>query len=171
MCPCCPKVRSLWSDIDGMLSTIKEEQSAVHSVLKGDVDQYILDGTDQVLRIPRCLLERIEQLPHRVRQKRNVSAPPSLTLCVYLFFLMYGFYFQLSSGNVYEANQLNLLFVMELMTHTLQLLKVERSRVSHVPKPQLSPHHLREKCRQMGRTLQDLHLIRYTSSCSHVSLL
>uniref|UniRef100_A0A3B4H6H5 HAUS augmin like complex subunit 6 n=1 Tax=Pundamilia nyererei TaxID=303518 RepID=A0A3B4H6H5_9CICH len=124
-------VRSLWSAIDGMLSAIKEEQSAVESVLKGDVDQYTLDGTDQVLKIPRCLLERIEQLPH-----------------------------QLSSGNVYEANQLNLLCVMELMTHAAQLLKEERCRVSHAPVPQLNPQHLQEMSRQMARTLQDLHLIR-----------
>uniref|UniRef100_A0A3Q4GLB5 HAUS augmin-like complex, subunit 6 n=1 Tax=Neolamprologus brichardi TaxID=32507 RepID=A0A3Q4GLB5_NEOBR len=128
---CYPKVRSLWSAIDGMLSAIKEEQSAVESVLKGDVDQYTLDGTDQVLKIPRCLLERIEQLPH-----------------------------QFSSGNVYEANQLNLLCVMELMTHAAQLLKEERCRVSHAPVPQLNPQHLQEMSRQMARTLQDLHLIR-----------
>ncbi|KAE8279022.1 HAUS augmin-like complex subunit 6 [Larimichthys crocea] len=125
------RVRSLWSDIDGMLWAIKEEQHAVESVLKGDVDQYILDGTDRVLRIPRTLLERVEQLPH-----------------------------QLSSGNVYEAGQLNLLCVLELMNHTLQLLKEERSRVAHAPKPQLSPKHLQEKCQQMARVLQNLHLIR-----------
>lgn len=57
----------MWSAIDGMLSTTKEEQHAVESVLKGDVDQYILDGTDRSLKIPRCLLERVEQLPHQVR--------------------------------------------------------------------------------------------------------
>lgn len=62
----CLQVRSLWSDIDGMLSTNKEEQHIVESVLKGDVDQYKLDGTDRVLQIPRSLLERIEQLPHQV---------------------------------------------------------------------------------------------------------
>ncbi|XP_042368535.1 HAUS augmin-like complex subunit 6 [Plectropomus leopardus] len=125
------RVRSLWSDIDGMLSAIKEEQHAVESVLKGDVDQYILDGTDRGLKIPRSLLERIEQLPH-----------------------------QLSSGNVYEAGQLNLLCVLELMNHALQLLREERCRVSHAPKPQLSPEHLQEKCQQMARALQNLHLIR-----------
>ncbi|XP_041821248.1 HAUS augmin-like complex subunit 6 isoform X2 [Chelmon rostratus] len=125
------KVRSLWSAIDGMLSTTQEEQHAVGSVLKGDVDQYILDGTDRVLKIPRSLLERIEQLPH-----------------------------QLSSGNVYEAGQLNLLCVLELMNHALQLLKEERCRVSHAPKPQLSPQHLQEKCQQMARVLQNLHLTR-----------
>ncbi|XP_010793178.1 HAUS augmin-like complex subunit 6 [Notothenia coriiceps] len=125
------KVRSLWSDIDGMLSTTKEEQNVVESVLKGDVDQYILDGTDQVLQIPRSLLERIEQLPH-----------------------------QLSSGNVYEAGQLNLLSVFELTNHALQLLREERCRVSEAPKPQLSPQQLQVKCQQMARALQNLHLIR-----------
>ncbi|XP_076581223.1 HAUS augmin-like complex subunit 6 [Chaetodon auriga] len=125
------KVRSLWSAIDGMLSTTKEEQHAVGSVLKGDVDQYILDGTDRALKIPRSLLERVEQLPH-----------------------------QLSSGNVYEAGQLNLLCVLELMNHALELLKEERCRVSHAPKPQLSPRHLQEKCLQMARVLQNLHLTR-----------
>lgn len=65
-------MRSLWSDIDGMLSATKEEQNVVESVLKGDVDQYILDGTDQVLQIPRSLLERIEQLPHQVSEDQSV---------------------------------------------------------------------------------------------------
>ncbi|XP_051285061.1 HAUS augmin-like complex subunit 6 [Dicentrarchus labrax] len=125
------QVRSLWSTIDGMLSTTKEDQHAVESVLKGDVDQYVLDGTDRVLKIPRCLLERVEQLPH-----------------------------QLSSGNVYEAGQLNLLCVLELMNHALQLLREECCRVAHAPKPQLSPEHLQEKCQQMARVLQNLHLIR-----------
>ncbi|XP_034712357.1 HAUS augmin-like complex subunit 6 isoform X1 [Etheostoma cragini] len=124
-------VRSLWSDIDRMRSTIKEEQHAVESVLKGEVDQYVLDGTDRVLNIPRCLLERIEQLPH-----------------------------QMSSGNVYEAGQLNVLCVLELTKHALQLLREERCRVSHAPKPRLSPQHLQDKCQQMARALQNLHLIR-----------
>ncbi|XP_058482215.1 HAUS augmin-like complex subunit 6 [Solea solea] len=125
------KVRSLWADIDQMLSTIKEEQSSVASVLKGDVDQYVLDGTDRVLKVPRSLLERIEQLPH-----------------------------QLSSGNVYEAGQLNLLCVLELMNHALHVLRDERRRLSDAPKSDLNPRHLQEKCQQMGRVLQDLHLIR-----------
>ncbi|KAG7243305.1 hypothetical protein INR49_011760, partial [Caranx melampygus] len=125
------KVRSLWSAIDEMLLTTKEEQNSVESVLKGDVDQYILDGTDRVLRIPKCLLERIEQLPH-----------------------------QLSSGNVYEAGQLNLLCVIELANHTLQILREEQRRVSHAPKPQLDPQHLQVKWQQMARALQELQLIR-----------
>uniref|UniRef100_A0A3Q1BDX9 HAUS augmin-like complex subunit 6 N-terminal domain-containing protein n=1 Tax=Amphiprion ocellaris TaxID=80972 RepID=A0A3Q1BDX9_AMPOC len=128
-------VQLLWSTIDGMLSTIKEDKNAVESVLKGDADQYILDGMDGVLRIPRCLLERIEKLPH-----------------------------QLSSGNVYEGGQLNLLCVMELMNYASQLLKEERFQVSHAPKAQVSPQQLQQKCHQMARMLQDLHLIRYLIS-------
>uniref|UniRef100_A0A672ZQW1 HAUS augmin-like complex subunit 6 N-terminal domain-containing protein n=1 Tax=Sphaeramia orbicularis TaxID=375764 RepID=A0A672ZQW1_9TELE len=127
----CSKVRSLWSTIDEILSSTKEEQHAVQSVIKGEADQYTLDGTDQVVKISKSLLERIQQLPH-----------------------------QLSSGNVYESGQLNLLCVLELTNHALQLLKEERSRVSHLPHLQLNPQHLQEKCQQMNRVLQDLHLTR-----------
>lgn len=67
----CFKVRALWSAIDDMLATTKEEQHAMASVLKGDVDQYVLDGTNRTLKIPRCLLERVEQLPHQVRVKMS----------------------------------------------------------------------------------------------------
>lgn len=70
---CRSKVRYLWSAIDEMFSTTREEQSSVESVLKGDVDQYVLDGTDRVLKLPKCLLERIEQLPHQVRIKMVIQ--------------------------------------------------------------------------------------------------
>ncbi|XP_016894761.1 HAUS augmin-like complex subunit 6 isoform X2 [Cynoglossus semilaevis] len=125
------KVRSLWSDIDWMLSTIKDEKNAMESVLLGDVDQYILDGTDRVLKVPRCLLERIERLPH-----------------------------QLSSGNMYETGQLNLLCVLELVTHALQILTDERRGVSIPTRSELSSQHLQEKCQQMACVLQDLYFIR-----------
>lgn len=161
----CSKVRSLWSTIDGMLAATKEEQHAVESVLKGDVDQFVLDGTDKVLKIPRCLLERIEQLPNQVRVKitgqfilLNMTKHSQFKNVSFLIVHV----FQLSSGNVYEAGQLNLLCVMELMNHALQLLREERCRVSHASKPQLSPKQLQEKCQQMARVLQNLHLIRYT---------
>lgn len=62
-----PQVRSLWSSMDGVLSTLEEERRVVESVIRGDVDQYTLDGTDLALKIPRVLLERIEQLSHLVR--------------------------------------------------------------------------------------------------------
>ncbi|XP_076000026.1 HAUS augmin-like complex subunit 6 [Genypterus blacodes] len=125
------KVRALWSAIDGMLSAIKEEQHAVDCVLKGDVDRYVLDGTDGALKIPRILLERIERLPH-----------------------------QLSAGNMYEGGQLNLLCVLELTNHALQLLRDKRSHVGGAPPAQLNPHFLQEKCQQMARVVQDLNLLR-----------
>lgn len=168
-------MRSLWSAVDGMLSNTKEEQRAVESVLKGDVDQYVLDGTDRVLKIPRSLLERVEQLPHQVRVNVRFlslwfNSPschvlkslwqPEIFLVGLLIVLMHVF--QLSSGNVYEAGQLNLLCVLELMNHALQLLREERRRVSDAPKPYLNPVHLQEKRQQMAHVLQNLHLIRYT---------
>ncbi|XP_023822145.1 HAUS augmin-like complex subunit 6 isoform X1 [Oryzias latipes] len=125
------KVRSLWSDIEGMLLTIKEEQSAVESVLNGDVDRHVLDGTNQTLRIPRCLLEKVEKLPQ-----------------------------QMTSGNVYEGGKLNLLCVVELMNHALRSLREERCQVSAASKPQISAQQLQEKCRHMTHVLQDLCLIR-----------
>ncbi|XP_068164033.1 HAUS augmin-like complex subunit 6 [Antennarius striatus] len=125
------QVRSSWSAIDEMLSRTTEERQAVGSVLMGDVDQYILDGTDRVLQIPRCLLERVEQLPH-----------------------------QLTSGNVYEGGQLNILCVLELTNHALHLLREERRRVAYTRPPQLSPRLLQEKRQQMSRALQSVHFIR-----------
>lgn len=68
------KVRSLWSAVDGMLHSTSEDQNAVESVLKGDVNQYVLDGTDRVLTIPKSLLERVEQLPHQVRLETKFSS-------------------------------------------------------------------------------------------------
>lgn len=71
--------------------------------------------------------------------------------------------FQSSVGKMYEAGQLNLLSVLELMNHALQLFKEERFRAAdHKPLPQLNPHHLQEKSLQMAQALEDLRLMRYT---------
>lgn len=67
---------------------------------------------------------------------------------------------------MYESGQLNLLSVLELTNHSLQLLKTERSQVSQAQKPQIGHEQLQEKCQQMVRVLQDLHLIRYTELLS-----
>lgn len=125
------KVRALWSTIEGVLLSTEEEQKAVQCVLKGDVDQYTLDGTEKALKVPPCLLERIQQLPH-----------------------------QCTSGNVYESGQLNLLSLFELTVHAIKLLKEEQSRVSYSAQTQLLPEQLQEKCQQMSRVLQDFHRIR-----------
>lgn len=89
---CSLKVRSLWSAIDGMLSSTSEEQCAVESVLKGEVDQNVLDGKDRFLRIPQTLLERVEQLPHQVRLKTKLSIKdtgrgfgPNVSICFSFF--------------------------------------------------------------------------------------
>lgn len=58
-----PQVRSLWSSVDEVVSSIKAEQDGVERVLRGEVDQYVLDGTDQVLKVPRVLQEQVERLP------------------------------------------------------------------------------------------------------------
>ncbi|KAJ0006563.1 hypothetical protein NQD34_013836 [Periophthalmus magnuspinnatus] len=134
---CC--VRALWSTIEGIVSSTQEERHSVQCVLKGDVDQYTLDGTEKALKISPSLLERIEQLPH-----------------------------PLSSGNVYEAGQLNLLSVLELTNHALQLLKEEKAKVSPWPQTLLVPEQLQEKCQRMSRVLQELHLIRQKISKEEV---
>ncbi|CAL8241787.1 unnamed protein product [Merluccius merluccius] len=126
------KVRSLWSAIDEMLSALKEDQRVMACVLKGDSDRYTLDGADIALKIPRVLLEKIERLPQ-----------------------------QLSTGNVYEAGQLNLLSMLELMTHALHLLKDERSQVAgHAPLAHLRPQELQTKSGQAARVLEDLKVLR-----------
>nr|XP_046183996.1 HAUS augmin-like complex subunit 6 [Oncorhynchus gorbuscha] len=126
------KVRSLWSSMDGVLSTLEEERRVVESVIRGDVDQYTLDGTDLALKIPCVLLERIEQLSH------------------------------LSSvGSVYEAGQLNILRMLELLHQALVLLGAERTRVAgHTPIAQLHPLHLQERNLQMARAMEDLRVMR-----------
>lgn len=68
---------------------------------------------------------------------------------------------QLSSGNVYQAGQLNLLTVLELTGQAMQLLKEERCRVSAGPRPALEPADLQEKCQQLARALPKLNSIRY----------
>lgn len=50
-----------------MMSSIKAGREVVESVLQGEADQYVLDGTGRVLSVPRSLQERVEQLPHQVR--------------------------------------------------------------------------------------------------------
>ncbi|XP_021470887.2 HAUS augmin-like complex subunit 6 isoform X1 [Oncorhynchus mykiss] len=126
------KVRSLWSSIDGVLSTLEEERRVLECVIGGGVDQYTLDGTGLALKIPRVLLERIEQLSH------------------------------LSSvGSVYEADQLNLLSMLELLHQALGLLVEERVKMAgHTPIAQLHPLLLQERNLQMARALEDLRLMR-----------
>lgn len=65
---------------------------------------------------------------------------------------------------MYETGQLNLLCVLELVTHALQILTDERRGVSIPTRSELSSQHLQEKCQQMACVLQDLYFIRYTAA-------
>ncbi|XP_027526541.1 HAUS augmin-like complex subunit 6 [Neopelma chrysocephalum] len=54
------KVRSMWTLIMEMLTSLKKDKEVVDSVLENCVHQCILDGTDVVLRVPRLLAHRIQ---------------------------------------------------------------------------------------------------------------
>lgn len=57
------QVRSLWSTVDAVVSSIEAARDGVERVLRGEVDQHVLDGTGRVLDVPQRLRERVEQLP------------------------------------------------------------------------------------------------------------
>uniref|UniRef100_A0A8D2LHS1 HAUS augmin-like complex subunit 6 N-terminal domain-containing protein n=1 Tax=Varanus komodoensis TaxID=61221 RepID=A0A8D2LHS1_VARKO len=52
------KVRSLWTLITGTFKRLQKEKEVVDSVVKGRVDQYVLDGTSVAVSVPRPLLEK-----------------------------------------------------------------------------------------------------------------
>uniref|UniRef100_A0A3B3QNZ2 HAUS augmin-like complex, subunit 6 n=1 Tax=Paramormyrops kingsleyae TaxID=1676925 RepID=A0A3B3QNZ2_9TELE len=122
------KVRSLWTSVNKILSSLEKERAVVDSVVKGDVDQYVLDGTDRVLKIPRCLLEQIEN-----------SCQMS------------------SAGNVYEAGQLNVLRLLELLREALVLLEQECAQLGDAA-PEFDLQHLEEQASLLGRALDALRL-------------
>ncbi|KAJ7335449.1 hypothetical protein JRQ81_013390 [Phrynocephalus forsythii] len=91
------KVRCLWTSIIETLRLLQNEREVVDSVIKGHVDQYILDGTNVAVSVPRPLLERIEKEMH-----------------------------ELPIGNIYEEGKLNILTVIQLLTKALEMLVDER---------------------------------------------
>ncbi|NXM26198.1 HAUS6 protein, partial [Oxyruncus cristatus] len=54
------KVRSMWTLIMEMLTSLKKDKEVVDSVLEDCAHQCILDGTNVVLRVPRLLAHKIE---------------------------------------------------------------------------------------------------------------
>ncbi|NXT06475.1 HAUS6 protein, partial [Prunella fulvescens] len=91
------KVRSMWTLIVEMLTSLKKEKEVVDSVLEDCVNPCILDGTDVVLSVPGLLTYRIENNLH-------------------------GFV----SGNLYEDGNLNFLAVIHLLNEALGTLRDER---------------------------------------------
>lgn len=71
---------------------------------------------------------------------------------------------QSSVGSVYEAGQLNLLSMLELLHQALGLLGEERVKMAgHTPIAQLHPLLLQERNLQMARALEDLRLMRWVT--------
>ncbi|NXF72985.1 HAUS6 protein, partial [Sclerurus mexicanus] len=90
------KVRSMWTVIMEILTSLKQDKEVVDSVLEDCVHQCILDGTDVVLRVPRLLADRIES------DKNEVF-----------------------TANVYEDGKLNFLAVIQLLNEALKMLRDE----------------------------------------------
>ncbi|CAF96683.1 unnamed protein product [Tetraodon nigroviridis] len=63
------QVRSLWSSLDHMICSTRAEQEAVDGVLRGQADQYVLDGAGRVLEVPRSLREHLEQRPQKISRE------------------------------------------------------------------------------------------------------
>ncbi|XP_033028971.1 HAUS augmin-like complex subunit 6 [Lacerta agilis] len=94
------KVRCLWTHITETLTRLQKEIEVVDSVVKGHIDQYILDGTSVAINVPRPLLEKVEKDMH-----------------------------QFHVGNVYEEGKLNVLTVVHLLNKALEILMHERWRI------------------------------------------
>ncbi|NXY31427.1 HAUS6 protein, partial [Pomatorhinus ruficollis] len=90
------KVRSMWTLILEMLTSLKKEKEVVDSVLEDCVSPCILDGTDVVLSVPGLLTYRVESNIH-------------------------GF----CTGNLYEDGKLNFLTVIQLLNEALMTLRDE----------------------------------------------
>ncbi|NXX56738.1 HAUS6 protein, partial [Scopus umbretta] len=91
------KVRSMWTLVMEMLTSLKKEKEVVDSVLGSCVEQYILDGTNVVFSVPPLLAHRVENSIHQ--------------LCI---------------GNLYEDGKLNFLTVIQLLNESLRILADER---------------------------------------------
>ncbi|NWU25078.1 HAUS6 protein, partial [Dyaphorophyia castanea] len=90
------KVRSMWTLIVEMLTSLQKEKEVVDSVLEDCVHPCILDGTNVVLSVPQLLAHRVESDLH-------------------------GF----CTGNLYEGGKLNFLTVIQLLNEALRTLRDE----------------------------------------------
>ncbi|NXH14258.1 HAUS6 protein, partial [Bucco capensis] len=88
------KVRSMWTLTMKMLTSLKKEKEIVDSLLEDCDDQCILDGTNVVFSISDLLAYRVESDIH-----------------------------QSCAGNVYEAEKLNFITVIQLLNEALRILR------------------------------------------------
>ncbi|KAM6363011.1 HAUS augmin-like complex subunit 6 [Pluvialis apricaria] len=98
------KVRSMWTHIMEVLTSLKKEREVVDYVLEGCVGRYVLDGDNVVFRLPQLLAYRVENDVH-----------------------------QHWSGNVYEAEKLNFLTVIQLLNEALRTLRDELFQSESTP--------------------------------------
>ncbi|NXS69558.1 HAUS6 protein, partial [Pandion haliaetus] len=91
------KVRSMWTLIMEMLTSLKKQKESVDSVLDVLEDcarQCILDGTNVAFSVPQLLADRVES---------DIQ--------------------QFCTGNVHEAEKLNFLTVIQLLNEALRTLR------------------------------------------------
>uniref|UniRef100_A0AAY4A1N1 HAUS augmin-like complex subunit 6 N-terminal domain-containing protein n=1 Tax=Denticeps clupeoides TaxID=299321 RepID=A0AAY4A1N1_9TELE len=124
------RVRSIWEEIEGILSTLEEERRVVDCVIQGHVDQYTLDGKDMNLKIPTILLERMEKLSHLS-----------------------------SMGKMYESGQPVFLRLLEILNEAVGLFSEERSQIVG-PTAELRPETLQEKVLALNCALDTLKNMR-----------
>ncbi|XP_058682474.1 HAUS augmin-like complex subunit 6 isoform X2 [Poecile atricapillus] len=90
------KVRSMWTLIVEILTSLKKEKEVVDSVLQDCANPCVLDGTDVVVRVPGLLTYRVESNIH-----------------------------EFCTGNLYEDGKLNFLTVIQLLNEALMTLRDE----------------------------------------------
>ncbi|PKU35836.1 haus augmin-like complex subunit 6 [Limosa lapponica baueri] len=71
------KVRSMWTVIMEIITSLTKEKEAVDYVLQGCVEQYVLDGASVVFRIPQLLAHRVESDVHQQLDLLRASPPHS----------------------------------------------------------------------------------------------
>ncbi|NXU24365.1 HAUS6 protein, partial [Thalassarche chlororhynchos] len=131
------KVRSMWTLIMEMLTSLKKEREVVDSVLdvlEDCVGQCVLDCTNVVFSVPWLLAHRVESGIHQV-----------------------------CTGNVYEAEKLNFLTVIQLLNEALRTLRDERCQSELKQQFQV----IEDKINLHNEVLQDLEAKRLEIEQQH----
>ncbi|NXX83227.1 HAUS6 protein, partial [Urocolius indicus] len=119
------KVCRMWSIVMEMLESMKKEKEIVNSeldILKSCNKQHILDGTNVVFSVPQPLALRVE-----------------------------SDIYQHCTGNIYEAEKLNFLTVIQLLNEALRGLRDE-----HCEFELNQPQNTENKVRLLKKVLEDL---------------
>ncbi|XP_041926628.1 HAUS augmin-like complex subunit 6 [Alosa sapidissima] len=145
------KVRALWQEVGKVLSSLREKQGIMDRVLRGDVDQYTLDGADMKLRVPAGLQERMDKMAD-----------------------------QTSRGSRCDSTQPSLLHLLDLLKEALATLNEERCRVlgptaelraeahSEGPTTQVDGEALRQHASRIAQAQEDLNRLRSRMSTEDI---